>query len=358
MHHLGKHSSVTIHQRQNSSRNNLHFLRAMASSTTRSVTEVQVPTPWGHLATKCWNLPSADNPRDFTLSTHLPVVCVHGWQDNAGTFDTLIPLLDKDIPFICLDFAGHGKSSHRPFAANELAMYAFDVKRVIDYFRLDGSGLNLMGHSLGGAISIIIAGTFPEIIRKCLTFDSLSLTMRKAFEAPKYLAAGIKKVIEFEESEKPVPMYSHKESVQRFLKGRNYQMTENSAQVLLKRGLKIVDQSDDGELLYQFSRDFKVTLPQMMTLGPEQFMAFFQNVSCHHRIFTFKDSEWLALEAEDKEWQQKMMEIRKKISEVNQKNCQSFKWIEKNGMHHAHLDNPEKIAAEVNTFLMVGDSEL
>ena len=95
MRYLGKPSIVTIHQKRNSSRNNLHFLRAMASSPTRSITDVHVPTPWGHLATKCWNLPSADDPRDFTLSTHLPVVCLHGWQDNAGSFDTLIPLLDK-----------------------------------------------------------------------------------------------------------------------------------------------------------------------------------------------------------------------------------------------------------------------
>ena len=237
-------------------------------------------------------------------------------------------------------------------------MHAIDVKRVIDYFRLDGSGLNLMGHSMGGAISICTAGTFPKIIRKCLTFDAPSMFPRKTLEAPKNLAAGIKKILEFEESQKLVPKYSYEESLQRFLKGRNYQLTENSARVLLKRGLKIVDQSEDGESLYQFSRDIKVTLPSMMSFGPEQVMAFAQNVSCHLRLFTFKDNQWAALEAGDKEWHQKMMEMRKEICEVYGKNCQSFKWIEQDGRHHAHLDNPEKMAAEVNTFLMVEDSKL
>ena len=36
----------------------------------------------------------------------MPVLALHGWQDNAGTYDTLAPLLPNSIRLICLDFCG------------------------------------------------------------------------------------------------------------------------------------------------------------------------------------------------------------------------------------------------------------
>ena len=35
-----------------------------------------------------------------------PILALHGWQDNAGTFDNLIPLLPSDFYVVCLDFCG------------------------------------------------------------------------------------------------------------------------------------------------------------------------------------------------------------------------------------------------------------
>jgi len=36
----------------------------------------------------------------------IPVLALHGWQDNAGTYDTLAPLLPNTIRLVCLDFCG------------------------------------------------------------------------------------------------------------------------------------------------------------------------------------------------------------------------------------------------------------
>ena len=32
-----------------------------------------------------------------------PVIAIHGWLDNCGTFDTLIPLLPKDLRVVAVD---------------------------------------------------------------------------------------------------------------------------------------------------------------------------------------------------------------------------------------------------------------
>lgn len=46
--------------------------------------------------------------------TEQPIIAIHGWQDNAGTWDTLIPLLPESISVLAIDLPGHGLSSHYP----------------------------------------------------------------------------------------------------------------------------------------------------------------------------------------------------------------------------------------------------
>lgn len=48
------------------------------------LSELKLPVPWGHIAAKVWGSQQA-----------LPVLCLHGWLDNASSFDRLIPLLPK-----------------------------------------------------------------------------------------------------------------------------------------------------------------------------------------------------------------------------------------------------------------------
>lgn len=43
-----------------------------------------------------------------------PLIALHGWQDNAGTFDGIGSLLPSDISMLAIDFPGHGRSSHYP----------------------------------------------------------------------------------------------------------------------------------------------------------------------------------------------------------------------------------------------------
>lgn len=58
--------------------------------------EVRIDVPWGHVAGKWFG------PKNIR-----PILMLHGWQDNAGTFDMLIPLLPKHISYLAIDLPGN-----------------------------------------------------------------------------------------------------------------------------------------------------------------------------------------------------------------------------------------------------------
>ncbi|KAG8436443.1 hypothetical protein GDO86_007511, partial [Hymenochirus boettgeri] len=85
------------------------------------VKELRFAVPWGHLAAKAWG--NCDG---------LPVLCLHGWLDNANSFDRLVPLLPKDHHYVALEFSGHGLSSHLPQGVRYQHIdYVTDVHRVV-----------------------------------------------------------------------------------------------------------------------------------------------------------------------------------------------------------------------------------
>ena len=92
-----------------------------------------------------------------------PIIALHGWLDNAASFDHLIPLMNN-VHVIALDMMGHGKSSHRSADSfYEPWIDVGDVISVADQMLWDK--FTLLGHSRGAIISAFIAGTFPERIK-------------------------------------------------------------------------------------------------------------------------------------------------------------------------------------------------
>lgn len=69
-------------------------------------TEMKIPIPYGYIAAKVWGSLNQDSVK---------VIAMHGYMDNAGTFDRLIPLLPDQFYVVAYDFPGHGFSSHVPY---------------------------------------------------------------------------------------------------------------------------------------------------------------------------------------------------------------------------------------------------
>ncbi|RVU70440.1 MULTISPECIES: alpha/beta hydrolase [Lactobacillus] len=97
-------------------------------------------------------------------------ILMHGFTANRNT-DLLRKiagnLRDENVASVRFDFNGHGESDGKfedMTVTNEIA----DAKAILDYVRTDPHVRNifLIGHSQGGVVASMLAGLYPDIIKK------------------------------------------------------------------------------------------------------------------------------------------------------------------------------------------------
>ena len=110
------------------------------------------------------------------------VVALHGFLDNSMIFTPLFPFL-KNQQIYATDLAGHGKSDIKSmdFLCYTILDYAVDVIKMIRK-KSPEARVNLIGHSLGAGISVLIASMAPDLINKMVLIDNLAPITAEANE--------------------------------------------------------------------------------------------------------------------------------------------------------------------------------
>ncbi|MCP1373108.1 alpha/beta fold hydrolase [Dyella lutea] len=125
--------------------------------------ERRIALPTLTLAAQCWG--------DEQLP---PLLALHGWLDNAGSFARLAPRLAASYHVIALDLPGHGHSDHLAEGASyHWPEYVRAAIAAADALALDRFAL--LGHSLGAGIASMVAAARPERIERLLLIEGLGL---------------------------------------------------------------------------------------------------------------------------------------------------------------------------------------
>jgi pimeloyl-ACP methyl ester carboxylesterase len=99
------------------------------------------------------------------------IIALHGWLDNAASFDVLAPLL-HDCHVVALDLPGHGLSDHKSLQASyNLWDDLQDVLSVADH--LEWSSFTILGHSRGAMMALLLAAVVPEKIESTILLDGI-----------------------------------------------------------------------------------------------------------------------------------------------------------------------------------------
>lgn len=111
------------------------------------------------------------------------MIMLHGFMDHSHTFDLLSEKLMNDYYIVAWDARGFGKTDwiHRS-GYYHFFDYLYDLESFIEYFKRDK--VILVGHSMGGIISTLYAGTFPEKVSHLISLEGWFIADSVFAEAP------------------------------------------------------------------------------------------------------------------------------------------------------------------------------
>lgn len=163
------------------------------------------------------------------------LLALHGWLDNAQSFAPLAAQL-PEYRLIALELPGHGHSGHWPAG---MYYHFVDCARVV-VEAMDALGLatvRLIGHSLGGAVSALVAGAYPERIEKLVFIDAFGTLVDAPEHSPESLRNHVQQWADLKAKSMPVYPDTRKAAVARVVVG---DLDFDNALLLTERGTRQV----------------------------------------------------------------------------------------------------------------------
>jgi pimeloyl-ACP methyl ester carboxylesterase len=107
---------------------------------------------------------------DYGTTGLTPMLCLHGGAVNAHWFDFVAAGFTANYHVRALDQRGHGDSAWAQPPDYSYERYAADVAEVVK--KLDLRDFVMVGHSMGGLVSLVYAATYPGRVKKIVVVDS------------------------------------------------------------------------------------------------------------------------------------------------------------------------------------------
>jgi pimeloyl-ACP methyl ester carboxylesterase len=274
--------------------------------------ELTLPIAGLQVAARAWGPP--DGPRWLLL---------HGWLDNAGSFDRLAPLLPGQR-LIALDLPGHGLSEWRradaDYSLTSWVAAVFDVADALGWQRF-----SLLGHSMGAAISVLAAGTLPDRIERLIAIEAAGPFSRPESSAAELLASAMAdRYKEPKLAVHPSPL-----AAARRLASAVPGLSEGAASVLVERGLREVPGG------FTWRADPRLRHHPAALYTEEQVHSFLRRIRAS-TLFVLADAGW---------------EFPPGSIEARIMSVMNAELAKLPGRHHLHLDEAPSVANVVNGFI-------
>jgi pimeloyl-ACP methyl ester carboxylesterase len=267
----------------------------------------------------------------------VPLVMVHGWMDVAASYQFVVDAFAHDYYVIAPDWRGYGLTQS-PDADNYwFPDYLADLDFLIDHYSPERP-VDLVGHSMGGNIAMLYAGSRPARIRKLVNLEGFGMAATRPSQAPKRYAKWMDELKAFHRGEMALKAYDSVDGVAQRLMKTNKRLSQDKADWLARHWAR-----PDAQGKWRILGDaaHKITNAQLYRL--DEVMEIYKSIT----------APTLAVEASDDSlaqwWQGKytLAEYHERLRAVPDARTA----LVQDAGHMLHHDQPVQLAQLIESFL-------
>ena len=218
------------------------------------------------------------------------LLLVHGGLDHARSWDWVARSLREHFHVYAMDLRGHGNSAWAPGAIYSIAEHVLDIATLVDLLAggaLDGRPVYLIGHSLGGILTLVYSGLYPDRVRRAIAIEGLGLPASHRIHkpAPERLRNWIESVRKMEGREPR--NYPNLEAAVARMKDANPHLSDEVARHLTVHG---TNWNADGSLSWKFDNYVHSLAPYGHNIDDQR--AMYAEIACPVLLVWGRES-WL-----------------------------------------------------------------
>ena len=211
-----------------------------------------------------------------------PLILIHGGLDHARSWDHLARALRTNFHVVAPDLRGHGQSAWATGSSYSLADHVYDLTGLVKAAGFEQ--VALVGHSMGGMVSLTYAGAFPKEVSRLVVLDGVTnFPARRVKPADVRIADWAGDLDKF--AQRKIHRYaSVADGAERILH-RNPRLTRAQAMHLATHGLK---RNEDGSYSWKFDPYLRARAPYRLSL--EDHVELWSRIACPTLLVSASES--------------------------------------------------------------------
>ena len=187
-----------------------------------------------------------------------PLLLIHGGQDHCRNWDFVAAHLLDRYNLYAPDLRGHGDSGWAIGGMYSLPEFVYDISVLAQNLP---KPLTLIGHSLGGAIALQYAGTFPKDIEKVVAIEGWGPPAIEEQPAHRRMQQWIDHLREMER--RKAKRYPTREEATKRMIEANPHLTPDMARHLTLYGTRM---NEDGTFSWKFDNYVRIRSPYQFNI--------------------------------------------------------------------------------------------
>ena len=197
---------------------------------------------------------------DWGNASAPPLLLAHGGLDHSRSWDHLAQALAADFHVVAPDLRGHGDSGWATGSSYSLADHVYDLTNLMKSEGFEKAAI--VGHSMGGMVSLTYAGAFPDKVSKLVVLDGVTnFPARRPKPADVRIsdwAGDLDKL-----AQRKIHRYPTVADGAERIVGRNPRLTRAQATHLATHGMK---RNDDGSFSWKYDPYLRARAPYRLSL--------------------------------------------------------------------------------------------